>query len=212
MSIKLVNSEGKVEVEHVGEVLKVWVNTGYQIMSDVWGSALQAMVWDQNNGRPKTVTVWVDDMGQRYGKGSEAEVDATPAVLEQYLNYLINQEFHRIKSQEVARVEKIVKGCQVEVVAGRKVKKGTKGKVVAMIERAYGFGYSARLTTKLGIATSDEMHEVVGKNGKVYLNHKDVEWVWIHNCQRIDVEQINEIEIMERATAAGTRVFEESRR
>jgi len=75
------------------------------------------------------------------------------------------------------------KGRVVKVTKGRNTPKGVVGKVVVVIERPYGMGYRSVMRPKLGIATSAKMVEKVMPNGKVFMNHADMIWVWAHNCE-----------------------------
>lgn len=199
MAIHFLNTDGSFKsIEHRGAVLEVRKGVSVRIMSDVWGGADEALVWDKATKSPKLVTIRTCDY--EWDTKSHAEVDATKAVKAAYRKYLIKQEYNDILGAEQARVNRIEKGCMVKVTRGRKVPKGTVGKVIVMLERMYGFGYMARPATKLGIATSDVMVDQIGKNGKVYKGHKDMVWVWAFNCDRTDVADIDEDEVMQMAT------------
>lgn len=199
MAIHFLNTDGSFKsIEYKGAVLEVRKGVTVRIMSDVWGRADEALVWDKAAKCPKLVTIRTCDY--QWDTNSHAEVDATKAVKAAYRKYLIKQEYNDILGAEQARVNRIEKGCMIKVTRGRKVPKGTVGKVIVMLERMYGFGYMARPATKLGIATSDVMVDQIGKNGKVYKGHKDMVWVWAFNCDRTDVADIDEDEVMQMAT------------
>lgn len=190
MAIHFLNADGSLKsVEYKGLVIEVMKNHHYKIMSDVWGAADKALVWDKATKRPKEVYIRFCDY--QWDSNSYAEVDATKAVLKAYREYLITIEYSKRMNAEEERVNRIEKDCTVEVVAGRKVKKGTKGKVVVMLQRENGWGYRRSVSTKLGIALSDVMVDTVGKNGKVYKNYRDMAWVWTYNCKRTDVAEID---------------------
>jgi len=190
MAIHFLNADGSLKsIEYKGHVLKVTKGVSYQIMSDIWGSADEALVWDKTTKQPKGV--YIRFCEYTWDSNSYAEVDATKAVQKAYREYLIKVEYSKRLNAEKARAYHIVKGCTVEVVAGRKVKKGTKGKVVVMIERENGWGYRRSVAIKLGIALSDVMVDTVAKNGKVYKNHRDMAWVWAYNCERTDAPEID---------------------
>lgn len=197
MAIHFLNADGSLKsIEHKGLVLEVRKGVNYRIMSDVWGSADEALVWDKANKRPKTINIRVCDY--TWDSNSYAEVDATKAVKAAYRNHLIQIRFSQLKSQTLAAISEIQKGCMVEVVKGRKVPKGTKGKVVVMMTRESGWGYRSSPALKLGVATSDVMVDVT-VNGRTYRNHRDMVWVWAYNCKRIDVPVIDEEELMRKA-------------
>ena len=194
MAVHFLNRDGSVKsVEYVGCVLQVKRCVSVRIMSDVWGSADEALVWDTESQKPKTVEIRFCDYN--WDSDSYAEVDATNDVKLAYKKYLIQSLFQEYVGKAQSRASRIEKGAIVEVMKGRKVKKGTKGKVVVMLQQSESYGYSRRIATKLGIATSDEMIEVV-KNGKVFKNHKDMVWVWEHYCNRLDCEEIDKALIM----------------
>lgn len=205
MAIHFLNAEGSLKsIEYSGRVLKVMHNVSYQIMSDIWGSADKALVWDAEKGQPKEVYIRFCDYN--WDSNSHAEVDATDEVKTAYRNYLIQQEFAFQVGTAKKNAALIVKDCVVAVVRGRKVPKGTKGKVVVMLEQANGYGYRQTVATKLGIATSDVMVDKIGKNGKVYKSHRDMVWVWAYNCERQDVAEVDENEMIERAIRVVDRV------
>jgi hypothetical protein len=199
MAIHFLNADGSPKsVEYKGQVLAVYKNVSYQIMSDIWGYADEALVWDKENKCAKKIHIRACDY--TWDTPSYAEVDATKAVKAAYRKNLINTEFGIRKARALKEAGEIVKDCMVEVVKGRKVPKGTKGKVVVMMDRETGWGYRRYVATKLGIATSDVMVDVLGKNGKTYKNHLDMEWVWAYNCRRIDAPGIDEAQILKAAT------------
>lgn len=194
MAVHFLNRDGSLKsVEYVGLVIQVLRNVSYRIMSDVWGTADEAIVWDTEKNQPKTVIVRVSDYD--WCSNSHAEVDATDAVKLAYKTYLIKELFNKRFNDDLSRNTRIEKGCQVKVVKGRKVPKNTTGKVVVMLEQSNGYGYRRGTAIKLGVATSDEMVEVI-KNGKVFKNHKDMVWVWEHNCVRVDFEEPDRALIM----------------
>ena len=119
-----------------------------------------------------------------------------------YRKYLIEQEFKLIVSKRRNIAARIEKGCTIKVVKGRKVPKGTVGKVVVtMMQEAGWWNHHRSTALKLGVATSDVMIEVVARNGKVYKNHRDMVWVWSYNCERQDVVPVDEAEALADATA-----------
>lgn len=172
-----------------GCVLRSWMGS-VQVMSDIWEPALYAEYWCAETQSVKT-DLWL----------KEATVDATPEIVAKAEAWLFKNvydlAFAKRKAFEEREARKIVKECRVRVVAGRTAK-GVEGKVAVIITRAYGMGYRASMEEKLAVATSDTKIKVPAKNGKVYENYKDVEWVWARNCERVDVPEID-LEIVKEA-------------
>ena len=181
-----------------GAVLDIKIDNNYQIMSDVWGSADWAFVWDDEKNQPFNIllNVW------EYGRDTTnvAAVDATDEVKAKYQAWLVRKQYEKLVAAAEAEADKIVKDDTVTVVAGRYAK-GVTGKVVAIIQKPYGQGYYAKTENKLGIATSDEKIKVAAKNGKVYENYKDVEWVWARNVQKVNKPVIDTEALMAAAVA-----------
>ena len=73
-----------------GAVLKVVHDQSYRIMSDVWGSADWATVWDEATASPKQILVNVYDMNGPGWKPTQITVDATDEIREKYKHWLIN--------------------------------------------------------------------------------------------------------------------------
>ena len=141
MAINFLNADGSPKsVEYKGLVLEVIKNDYYRIMSDVWGYADKAIVWDKATKQPKTVYIRFCDYN--WDTPSHAEVDATKSVKAAYRKYLIKQEFKLIVSKRWNTATRIEKGCTVKVVRGRKVPKGTVGKVVVMMEQEAGWNHN----------------------------------------------------------------------
>lgn len=180
-----------------GKVLSTGTRS-YQIMSDIWGTAKEATYWDDETKKPKTVILDICDYSYAYGDKVHAEIDATEEVYAALREHLYQQSFNTVKDKAEADAAVIYKDSIVEVVAGRQGK-GTKGKVVVIIERPYGMGWRSTMKRKYGIATSDRKVKVAAANGKVYENYADVVWAWEHNCQLVTVPAINMDEIKETA-------------
>jgi hypothetical protein len=201
MAIHFLNVDGSVKsVEHKGYVLQVNKNVSYRIMSDVWGSADQAIVWDKDSNGPKVVYIRFCDYN--WDSPSYAEVDATDDIKAAYTEHLINKETDRRYADAVSAANRIVKGCLVEVVRGRNVKKGTKGKVVVEMLQESGWGYRRSTSKKLGVATSDRMETAYSRSGKRYERHADMIWVWAYNCVRTDAAEVDRATIRKEVAAA----------
>lgn len=181
-----------------GAVLKVVHDQNYRIMSDVWGSADWATVWDEATASPKQILVNVYDMNGPDWKPVQITVDATDEIREKYKHWMINVQYERLLEMEKARVHQIEKGAIAKVVKGKNGK-GTVGPVVVVMDATYGMGYRSSVEKKLAIATSDVKVKKVLRNGKVAEVYQDVVWVWARNCQRIDVQQINKDALLQTA-------------
>ena len=197
------NSESKIVSEKVtiavGATLSVRTGS-IQVMSDIWETTKFATYWDDQAG-----------MINEKPYVEQAEVDATPEVLEKVKAYLFKDAFNIAKLQAMNYAAAIYKGSVVKVVNGRTAK-GTVGKVVAMIQRPYQMGWKSTTQTKYGIATSEEKIKVAAANGKVYENYKDMVWVWARNCELENVPEIDLEEVKERAAAIAADKFKNAYR
>lgn len=174
-----------------GAVLKVVHDQNYRIMSDVWGSADWATVWDEATAAPKTILVNVYDMNGPDWKPVAIDVDATPEVKAKYLNWLTKNRYERMLEDEEMRVRQIEKGAIVKVVKGKNGK-GTIGPVVVAMNATYGMGWRSSQELKVAIATSDVKVKKALRNGKVAEVYRDVVWAWARNVVREDIAEINQ--------------------
>jgi len=179
------------QTDWAGYVLEKQHDTNYRIMSDVWGSADWAIVWDEATSSPKHILVNVYDMNPEGWCPVQITVDATDEIREKYKQYLINCEYQNLLDKAEAAARHIEKGAVAKVVRG-KTGKGTVGKVVVQMIATYGMGYRASSEYKLAIATSDVKVKKPLRSGKVVDVYQDVVWVWQRNCERIDVAEINQ--------------------
>lgn len=186
------------ENRYEGFVLAKVVDNSYRIMSDVWGSADFALVWDEASASPKHILVNVYDMNPESWRPVAIEEDASEEVKAKYLNWKINLEYQKLLAAEESHNNQIQKGVIAKVVKGRNGK-GTIGPVVVMMDATYGMGYRASVEKKLAIATSDVKVKKALRNGKVAEVYQDVVWVWARNCQRVDVPQVDKEAVLQRA-------------
>lgn len=178
------------EVKYTGRVLKKWVNNNYQIMSDIWGSADQALVLDENN-EPKSLTVQIyDGPTDPNAPRNTVEVDATEDVIKQYYNYTVELEYSRLFNTQMSNNAEIVKECRAKVVKGRNGQ-GTIGKVVVVMDAPYRMGYRSSIRRKIAIATSDVKVRKALTSGRTMEVYRDVVWAWALNCERVDVPEID---------------------
>ena len=149
-----------------GVTLKVEHDRNYRIMSDVWGSADWATVWDEATASPKTILVNVYDMNGPDWKPIQIMVDATDKIREKYKQWKINLEFKDLLEKAEDAAMRIEKNCIAKVVRG-KSGKGTIGKVVVKMDATYGMGFRSSVEPKLAIATSDVKVKKALRSGKV---------------------------------------------
>jgi len=178
------------ENRYEGAVLAKIVDHSYRIMSDIWGTADFALVWDEASNGPKQVCVNVYDMNPSSWHPVEIVVDATEEVRAKYLNWLENRKFETLVGDAEIAARVVGKGSIAKVVKG-KSGKGTIGKVVVAMDASYGMGWRARQMKKFAIATSDVQVEKALRNGKVAKVYRDVVWAWSCNVERVDIAEID---------------------
>ena len=187
-------------------VLSKKLNQSYQVMSDIWCGADEALVWDEKENAPKRMTVNIYDMQPTGWKPAEIIVDASDEVKVKYRDWLTQRHFERLVDDAEFAATQFEKGAIAKVVKG-KSSKGVQGKVVVMISAPYRMGYRAVQSRKLGIATSDVMIKKPLSNGKVVDSHKDMVWVWAMNCQRVDKPQIDRDALLQQARSRALQEF-----
>ena len=136
---------GKTEPEYVGCVLDTYEHNGYE------DSDWYAVCWDE--GRQKVVDIEYDTT--RAGGGGYAEIDVTEEVVRNVYRYykgIARKEFDTFWNQRQAK--EVRKEDIVRVVRGRKVKKGTAGKVF-WLGKSYNC-YSGRTEDRVGIEVDGE--------------------------------------------------------
>lgn len=198
MAIMYTADRDQNENTYKNQVLAKEHDQSYRIMSDVWGSADWALVWDDATASPKKVLVNVYDMNPESWKPVQIIVDATDAVREKYYQWLIKIRFDQLVGNAEDAARELVKGSIAKVVRGRNAK-GTQGKVVVYMQARYGMGWQSKIEPKLGIATSDVTFKKALPNGKVVDAHRDMVWVWARNCQRVDIAPIDKDTILAEA-------------
>ena len=186
------------ENRYEGFVLAKVVDQSYRIMSDVWGTADFARVWDEATASPKMILVNVYDMNPESWRPVQITVDATDEIREKYKQWMINREYENLLGNAEMAARQIEKGAIAKVVKGKNGK-GTVGPVVVMMDATYGMGYRSSVEKKLAIATSDVKVKKALRSGKVAEVYQDVVWVWARNCQRVDVPQIDKDALLQTA-------------
>lgn len=168
------------DISHVGLVIRIWTDPSVRIMSDVWAPIVYATVWDEERQETTEYTLELhDSCGGVY---ASAEVDATPEVLVKYEAYKARKELDRQESARLKEIErfeiehnKVERGKRMMVTRGRKVAKGTTGKV-------FWLGVDHWGNTKAGLALSDERDS----RGR----YSDVVWVnagYLAPCEKFQV-------------------------
>jgi len=184
----------------VGTTLRVFTRTA-QIMSDVWGTGIDAQYWDEETQKVKTAVLDVYEWQRTEPTiNNKAEVDATPEVWEKARAFYAKKFYEEALYRAKEASKEIKKGDTVKVVAGRSGQ-GSVGKVVVEIVRPYRMGWRSYQATKYGIALSDEMIDVPGKNGKIYKNYKDMVWAWAKNCELVAPKEIDYLDCEKYAVA-----------
>lgn len=189
-----------------GAVIRKRVDHSYRIMSDIWGTADWALVWDDSSNAPKQILVNVYDMNPESWRPVEIVPDATEEVKAKYLNWLEERQYESLRAKAEERAREIEKGCIAKVVKG-KSGKGTVGKIVVSMNATYGMGYRSRQMRKFAIATSDVQIDKPLRNGKTMKVYRDVVWVWECNVERVDIAPINEEELRIEAKEAALWQF-----
>lgn len=162
--------EDQVLPETVGTTLAV-NHRSYQIMSDMWEDGLEAVFWDDANGRVIRRQVL------------EGTVDATPETLEKVRAKMIFDSVASSVSVLTADRAKIAKGDVIRVVKGRSGK-GSEGKVVVIMTANYRAGWHSEAELKYGIAL-DDVKVPVYKNGKVFENYANMVWAYARNVEKV---------------------------
>ena len=126
--------------EHDGRVLSLESRSD-RIMSDVWDTGYYAIVWNAAAAGP--VDVYLG--GHEFGCTKQAEVDATPEVIAAYEAWLAAREAERAAAEDArleanaeSRLREVVRGCPVMVTRGRKIPKGTTGRVFWIGQKQFG--------------------------------------------------------------------------
>jgi hypothetical protein len=173
----------KDETTYEGRVVSVFTREE-RVMSDVWEYVTKAIVYSPEtlgqkmyNGQIQSssfLEVVVHSTGHYLSYG-EAEVDASSHIIAQWEQECEQQrkreEAERLEREAQARRSEVTVGKIVKVMKGRKVPKGTFGKVFWVGNNGYG--------TSVGIATT---------NKKEKGRYLDVVFTSIHNVQVVGAE------------------------
>lgn len=164
------------ETAYKGAVLQTRERNGYH------DSDFYAVVWDGND---LCEVEYASTRFPTYNAG--AVIDATEEVWAQVGEYCRDHLLAQVEAGTSAAARKLYKGAYVQVVAGRKVPRGTTG-ILFWIGSKTKYTHHATPTRKGGIATSDVKVMREGKDGKSYESYRDI--VWVPNIDR-NLEVIN---------------------
>lgn len=180
---------GKDETKFIGKVLKIKVECE-RVMSDVWEDIRRALVFSpetvgqRTNGEhspiQETEYCWIHVSGGGYSECvGEVVVDAPQEVIENWERMETEKKEREEKAYWERKAqdsrERLENGKVVEVVKGRKVKKGTKGLIFWIGNNGYG--------ESVGIATTPKKGKKTGRNGKEYDSYLDVVFVASGNVE-----------------------------
>lgn len=136
---------------HVGVVLSLGEYNGYD------DSDFYAVVWDAEKGEAKRVE-YATTRGWTYP--NNAWPDATPEVLAAYEAWRLVQIAKYNEQKRLEEIQRVRVGKDAEVVRGRKVPHGTRGRVFWMGNN--GYGMSAGIETVQGARFFTALTNLVG--------------------------------------------------
>jgi hypothetical protein len=147
-------------------------------------SDFYALIWDEAKGAPVEHT-YASTRGWTYD--NSASVDATPEIAAKFQAW----NDARYLASVIERLDKRanrcdLKGVDVVVVSGRKVAKGTVGRVFWAGEPGR-YAYNSPIRTRIGI----DLTGLKDEHGKA----KDVAWTYAENCRRVALEPADAAEL-----------------
>lgn len=135
---------GKSDIQYEGCVINTFERNGYE------DSDFYAECWD----REKQEVVQIEYDSTRCGGGGYAKIDATKeTILEVYRYYKKNATYYFDNVYNEKNAKLVRKGDLVEVVRGRKIPKGTVGKVFWIGTRFNSYNYQDE--QRVGIEVED---------------------------------------------------------
>lgn len=147
-------------------------------------SDFYALVWDEAKGAPREVQ-YATTRGWSYDNG--AHVDATPEIAAKFQAWNDARYLAGVIIGLDKRANRCdVKGVDVVVVSGRKVAKGTVGRVF-WAGKPGRYGYNSPLRTRIGI----DLTGLKDEQGRA----KDVAWTYAENCRRVALEPADAAEL-----------------
>jgi hypothetical protein len=141
-------------------------------MNGYHDSDFYAVIWDEEEQRIREVEYATT---RAYTYDNSAHVDITPENMEKVNEYARGIVLHRLLSANESQAKEVDKGKWVRVVKGRKVPKGTEGRVFWI-----GPGFSRYSSARIGIALDEEKDER-GRYG-------NVAWTSAGNCEVMNWE------------------------
>ena len=150
---------------YVGATIALREYNGYD------DSDFYAIVWDNAEARLHMI----EYATTRYGGNGTATVDCTQENLRKAYQYSYSHCRKHVFNDYVNSLKTPEKGDLVTVISGRKVKKGTTGRLF-WIGTPQTFGYG-NTSTKVGIALDDSR----GADGR----YANVAWTYLHNVEAV---------------------------
>lgn len=190
----------------VGSTLYV-ISETERIMSDVWESVTRAYYFTPEGIQNICIDYYSDS--RRMKPQVTLDADYELAISEFHARALDRARQERRAAHERGAQHTAVKGREVVVTRGRS-HVGVRGQVVVIKEMMYRAGYRSTLQNKLAIALDDEMTIWTAPNGRQYPVHKNVAWVWAHNCRVAD-HKIDETAVLAEAKTMAARETAEFR-
>ena len=151
-----------------------------RVMSDIWEWQNIVYFWDGERVASRASTWEYQTADEKVEVTFDADLSA---VLPQIREYYFQRALRRETSMAEQRALQMNKGTVVRVTRG-KVGVGTVGKITAVSTKTYGY---RNTVTKFAVALDDEMTTFTGSNGRQYPCHKNVVWVYSHNCEVADM-------------------------
>ena len=177
-----------------------------RIMSDVWEYVTRAYYWTGEGLSSVNITRW-DNSEPTAEVTHDADYDT---VIREFHARALE---HAIQDRRIAHEREAeytaVKGREVVVIKGRD-HVGVRGRVAVVKEMTYRAGYRTQILPKLAVALDDEMTTWTAPNGRQYPVHKNVVWVWAHNC-RVANHVVDEAQVLAEARVIADRKTAEFR-
>lgn len=134
------------------------------------------------------------------GGGAVVTIDAPEWLVKKYYDEMVEREFAKLLAQAEAEAAIPQRGEMIKVVKGRKVPVGTVAKLLAVFASDFG--------PKVTLALDDEMIEVE-KNGRKYMNHKNIAFTYFKNIAALKPRDIDRALLKSKATKVIARKFVE---
>ena len=154
-----------------------------RVMSDIWENVTRVYFLNEETGHIESR--WYDDSDE-YKVELTFDADRKNVIKSVGVRSYNRHYANALRDAQYEAANVAVKGRVVRVNRGRKVAKGTEGKVFFVKEGQYG--------VQLGLALDDETETRTSANGKTYEAHKNVVWVAASNCDVVNPESYVNLE------------------